>query len=246
MDDKLKEQFAKRCEGFDISANWISSKELICAHADLAGKPNGKALDLCCGTGQIGRLLKESGWDVRGLDICEEMVNVSGKYFPTLQGKAERLPFNSNFFNLVVCRQAFQFLNAQEVLSEVARVLKPQGVFILSLTVPFSNQDQDWLYEIHRIKQPLLLKFYTEDGLSEELKKAGFLIQEVKKLKVRESIVSWMKHAPELSSQVREEVITAVKNAPPIYKKLHNVKIIGNEVLEDWNWVILKTSFLKS
>lgn len=245
MDNKLKEQFAIRCAEFDISANWITNKELIGAHTDLAGKPKGKTLDLCCGTGQIGRRLKEIGWDVQGLDICDQMVEISQQFFPVSQGKAEKMPFEPNSFNLAVCRQAFQFLNVKEVLSEIARVLVSRGVFILSLTVPFSDEDQAWLYEIHRIKQPLLLKFYTAQDLSEELKKAGFLIEETKNLKVRESVVNWMKYAPELSSQTKEKVIAAIKNSPPVYKKLHNVQATSNEVFEDWNWVVLRASFSK-
>lgn len=246
MENKLKEQFAIRCAEFDISANWITSKELIGAHTDLTGKPKGKALDLCCGTGQIGRRLKEIGWDIQGLDICDQMVKKSQEFFPVSQGKAEKMPFESNSFNLVVCRQAFQFLKVKEVLSEIARVLVPGGIFILSITVPFSDEDKTWLYEIHRIKQPLLLKFYTAQNLIEELKQAGFLIEEKKNLKVRESIMNWMKYAPELSSQTKEKVIAAIKNSPPVYKKLHNVEVTDNEVFEDWNWVVLKTSFSKS
>lgn len=246
MDDKLKEQFAVRSAEFDISANWVTDAQLIGAHTELAGKPSGKALDLCCGTGQIGRSLVSIGWDVRGLDICSHMVKISSHYFPVSEGKAEKMPFESNFFQLVVCRQTFQFLNIKEVLSEITRVLIPQGIFILSLTVPFSREDKSWLYKIHRIKQPLLLKFYTARDLIEELKKAGFSIREIKALKVRESATKWMRHAPELSQKTKEKVIAAIENAPAVYKKLHNVEVKNREVLEDWNWVVLKAFLSKS
>jgi len=246
MDNKLKEQFAVRSAEFDISANWITNAKLIGAHVELAGEPSGKALDLCCGTGQIGRSLKSIGWDIQGLDICGHMVKISSCYFPVSEGKAEKMPFESNSFQLVVCRQAFQFLNIKDVLSEIARVLVPQGIFILSLTVPFSEEDKPWLYEIHRIKQPLLLKFYTARDLIEELKEASFSIREIKTLKVRESVTKWMKHAPELSQKTKEKVIAAIENAPAVYKKLHNVEIKDREVLEDWNWVVLKASLSKS
>lgn len=242
---KLQEQFAIRSAEFDISANWIIDRKLIKAHTDLAGKPHGRAMDLCCGTGQIGRSLKEAGWDIQGLDICNQMLKISGKYFPVLQGNAEELTFASDFFDLVVCRQAFQFLKVKEVLAQVSRVLIPGGTFILSLTVPFSEEDRAWLYEIHRIKQPLLLKFFTTDELIEELRGAGFLIEEIRNLKVRESVVKWMRYAPELSQETKEKVLSAVRNAPVSYKRLHNVQVEDKDVSEDWNWVILKASFPK-
>ena len=122
----------------------------------------------------------------------------------------------------------------------------PQGVFILSLTVPFSNKDCDWLYEIHRAKQPLLLKFYTSLNLTKVLRKANFLIEETRVLRVRESVTRWMQYAPELNNKIRDKVTAMVKNAPADYKKIHNVEITGTEVLEDWNWVIFKTSFRKN
>ncbi|MBU0547954.1 MAG: class I SAM-dependent methyltransferase [Candidatus Omnitrophica bacterium] len=243
---KLKKQFDLRCAEFDLSANWITNKELIRSHIDLAGPSCGRALDLCCGTGQIGRALKSQGWDVYGLDISDGMARMSSRYFPVSKCAAERMPFSSHYFHLVVCRQTFQFLNAQKVLSEVARVLAPQGVFILSLTVPFSDKDYDWLYKIHRVKQPLLLKFYTALNLMDELRRKNFLIEETRILKVRESVTRWMQHAPELNHKIRDKVILMVKNAPADYKKIHNVEITGKEVLEDWNWVIFKASFRKN
>ncbi len=243
--DKLKKQFAIRSREFDISANWVKDEKLISAHADLAGKPVGKALDLCCGTGQIGRALKQNGWDVRGLDICRDMLLASARYFPGLEGVAEMLPFKSGSFHLVACRQTFQFLNINKVLSEVARILAPQGVFILSLTVPFSDIDKNWLYEIHRLKQPLLLKFYTTQDLIRELEGTGFLIKESRTLTVRESINRWMNYAPELDLKIREKVISMIKHAPAAYKKIHRVEVVNGEVFEDWNWAILKTTLHK-
>lgn len=240
IDAKLKGQFGIRSSEFDVSANWITSESLIAAHVELAGKPCGQALDLCCGTGQVGRALKAAGWDVRGLDICEDMVSISSRCFPVSCGKAEKLSFEQGMFKLVVCRQAFQFLNAKEALSEISRVLASGGTFVISLTVPFSEEDREWLYEIHRIKQPLLLKFYTEQILADEIRRAGFMITDTKNLKVRESINRWMKYAPELTEEVKQNVISAVAKAPDAYKRLHNVEVKDNEVLEDWNWVVFK------
>jgi SAM-dependent methyltransferase len=240
MDDKLKSQFSIRSADFDVSANWISDAGLIRAHVDLAGPAKGKALDLCCGTGQVGRALKAAGWDVQGLDICHDMAGISSRFFPVREGKAEKMPFESGFFNAVVCRQAFQFLQARDALSEIRRALAPGGVFVLSLTVPFSEEDWPWLGEIHRIKQALLLKFYTADELAAEVSRAGFHVREKKVLKVRESITRWMAHAPELSEETRHNVIAAVEGAPPEYKKWHHVETRDGEVFEDWNWIVFK------
>jgi len=245
LEQKLKEQFATRSSTFDDSANWITDNNLIRVHTDLAGKPRGKALDLCCGTGRIGRALSSKGWDVKGLDLCGSMAGISSRYFPVSEGSAEKMPFESKSFHLVVCRQTFQFLNTSQVLSEVSRVLAPQGVFIVSLTVPFSDDDRDWLYKIHRCKQPLLLKFYTAEDLITDLTRAGFEIKTTRTCTVRESVNRWMEYAPELSQSVRDSVVSMVRNAPPSYKKKRRVEVADGEVLEDWNWIVLKTVLSK-
>lgn len=242
LKNKLEKQFAIRSMEFDVSANWITNEKLICAHTDLAGAHSARSLDLCCGTGQIGRVLKQKGWNVYGLDICSSMAKISSHYFPVSRGKAEEMPFESSRFKLVVCRQAFQFLDLRKVLPEIIRVLKPMGIFILGLTVPFSEKDSNWLYEVHLAKQPLLLKFYTVQDLMEELKGAGFLIKEIKSVVVRESINRWMDHAPELNKMVRKKVCEMIKDAPSEYRKLHRVEIVDGEIFEDWNWVILKAA----
>jgi hypothetical protein len=54
-----------------------------------------------------------------------------------------------------------------------------------------------------------------------------------------------MKYAPELSQKTRQKVISAVENAPQAYKRLHNVQLVGEELFEDWNWIVLKASFLR-
>ncbi len=240
---KIKEQFSIRSKEFDLSANWVRDENLIQAHVELAGDPRGEALDLCCGTGQIGRALKENGWNVKGLDITENMVRISSNYFPTFQGNAENIPFEPNRFHLIVCRQSFQFLRAKMVLPEIARALVPEGTFVLSLTVAFSDADRDWLYEIHRVKQAVLVKFYTAQSLIDELKQMGFSVKKTKSVTVRESINRWMEYAPELTQDVRGKVLSMVRNAPAAYRKLHRIEIINEEVFEDWNWIVLRASF---
>lgn len=170
------------------------------------------------------------------------MVKLASCYFPTFQGKAENIPLKTNRFNLVVCRQTFQFLKTEKVFASISEILKPGGSFILSLTVPFSDADEDWLYKIHCIKQPLLLKFYTSESLINDIKKSGFSIDDICTLKVRESINRWMKYAPELTQDIQNNVCSLIKNSPRVYRELHKVEVVNDEIFEDWHWIVIKTS----
>src|SRR5262245_39422256 len=68
-------------------------------------------------------------------------LNIEAERTPDVLGFGERLPFADAVFDTVVCCQVLEHVfDERLVVSEVARVLKPGGTFILS--VPF-------LYMIH-------------------------------------------------------------------------------------------------
>jgi hypothetical protein len=124
------------------------------------------------------------------------------------------------------------------VLSEARRALKDDGVLVFSQTVPFSKDDAAWLEHIHRFKQAQLREFYTLDSLAGELEKARFQIVGTRRLAVRENINRWMAAAPEQSEEKRAEVCRLVAEAPEPYRTIHNVYVSGDQVDEDWSWVI--------
>ena len=107
-------------------------------NVDLSDKYN--ALDFGCGTGISTRLLKRISQNahIEGVDISSDMLRFavqkdkSGRYTKV---KSNKLPNPSSSLDFVF--SSFAFLDMQSkkdikvVLSEIRRVLKPDGVFIL-------------------------------------------------------------------------------------------------------------------
>src|SRR6185369_14471508 len=148
-------------------------------------------------------------------------------------------PYLDASVDVVVLRQAYFLLDdGQRVLAEARRVLKPDGVFVFSQTVPYSSEDRPWLEHIHRTKQFQLREFYTEETLARELEQEHFRVEAVSRLSVRENINRWMAAAPELSPEKQAEVCSLVANAPEPYRTIHGVELVNGEVFENWNWVI--------
>jgi ubiquinone/menaquinone biosynthesis C-methylase UbiE len=234
------DQFNKRADTYSASANWIFDSPLIQAHIEAAGrKSSGHLLELCCGTGMVGRNFQAVGWSVCGIDLTRGMAEEANRYFPCICCSAEQIPFLDGSFDVVVLRQAYFLLDdGQKVLSEARRVLKDDGVLVFSQTVPFSKDDTAWLEHIHRSKQAQLREFYTAESLANELEKACFEIAETRRLAVRENITRWMAAAPELSVEKQAEICRLVADAPEPYRTIHKVSVSKNEILEDWNWVI--------
>lgn len=238
--NKVIDQFSKRAGTYSASANWIGDSALIQTHIDAASlKPFGSLLEICCGTGMVGRNLKAAGWQVCGVDLTLGMAEEANRHFPCICSPAENIPYLDNSFEVVVLRQAYFLLDdGQKVLAEAARVLKPDGIFILSQTVPFSAEDAPWLEHIHRHKQAQLRQFFTEESLKEELERTHFKVVATTHLSVRENITRWMAAAPELSPEKQAEVCRMVAEAPQPYKSIHSTELVNGEVFEEWNWVI--------
>lgn len=238
----VQEQFGKRADTFNKSANWINDSRLIEAHVKMAGNEGvvGSGLELCCGTGIIGKAFFDKGWNMTGVDLTKEMVIQANQHFPAIQGNVEELCFESDSFDLVVMRQALFFLNVDQTFKEIKRVLKRNGIFILSQTVPFSDEDCEWLKKIHIYKQEQMLQFYTDRDLERELTEHGLAVVQKEYLRIRESIRLWMEHAPEQNLEKKNQVCRFISEAPEGYKRVRNVKVVNNELFEDWNWIILK------
>jgi demethylmenaquinone methyltransferase/2-methoxy-6-polyprenyl-1,4-benzoquinol methylase len=103
---------------------------------------NGRALDLCTGTGDWAIALRENGALVVGLDVSPRMLGLArqkmGPSARLVMGDALRLPFADACFDLVTIGFSLRNVRPLAVLfEEVKRVLRPDGVFVsLELTRP--------------------------------------------------------------------------------------------------------------
>ena len=100
--------------------------------------PFQSALDLGCGAGEILKLIlqQDVGKELYGIDLSEKMLHVAKSKLPeqvkVLLGDSESLPFPNNTFDVVFCNDSFHHYPApRNVLSEVHRVLKPGGTFLM-------------------------------------------------------------------------------------------------------------------
>ena len=99
---------------------------------ELAGVgPGARALDVCCGTGDIALALRRRGADVVGIDFSVPMLRVGVARedgISLMQGDALRLPFAGDVFDAVTVGYGLRNLASwQRGLEEMWRVAKPGG-----------------------------------------------------------------------------------------------------------------------
>lgn len=101
---------------------------------------NARILDIGCGTGSAIPLFHESNEYV-GLDISYAMLKRAVKRAQTkpfrdfllIQGTAEKLPLDTNFFDFVFCDTAIHMIpDYRKAVGEIKRVLKPNGELVCS------------------------------------------------------------------------------------------------------------------
>ena len=102
---------------------------------DWAGK---RVLDLGCAGGFMAEALDERGAEVTGIDPAEEAIVVArahaeqtGRKISYDVGVGEDLPYPDHGFDAVVCVDVLEHVqDLQQVIREIARVLRPGGLFL--------------------------------------------------------------------------------------------------------------------
>jgi demethylmenaquinone methyltransferase / 2-methoxy-6-polyprenyl-1,4-benzoquinol methylase len=113
----------------------------------ILSRPGTRALDLCCGTGDMTLALRRRAGDtpneIVGADFTHEMLRravpkTEGKRIRLVEADALRMPFVDASFDLVTSAFGFRNLaNYRAGLAEIARVLRPGGeVGILDFSEP--------------------------------------------------------------------------------------------------------------
>jgi trans-aconitate methyltransferase len=89
-------------------------------------------LDLGCGDGQLTARLGETGAILTGVDSSPEMVAAArARHVNAEQASAESLPFPNESFDAVFSNAVLHWVkDHNKMLSEVHRVLKPEGRFV--------------------------------------------------------------------------------------------------------------------
>ncbi len=131
-------------------------------------------LDAGCGTGLYSMRFARKGAYVMGLDCSEEMLQnakkKSSSILPVIQylkGDLHYLPFKNNIFDIVASITALEFCaHPLKVISEMGRVLKPNGQLIIGVL----NRDSLWMKKILEQADDTSIYRHAHLFIPEELK----------------------------------------------------------------------------
>ena len=146
--DRTSDEYQERNAAFIGRAEprwgmWQLPESELRVLGDVAGKD---VLELGCGAAQWAILLAQRGARMVGLDNSErqleharELMAAAGVDFPLVHSGAEQVPLPDASFDVVFCDHgAMTFADPYLVVPEVARLLRPGGLFAFSHTTPLA------------------------------------------------------------------------------------------------------------
>jgi demethylmenaquinone methyltransferase/2-methoxy-6-polyprenyl-1,4-benzoquinol methylase len=138
-------------------------------------KPGDRALDLCCGTGDVAFAMAGQGADVTGLDASEAMLAVArnradkaarGRAPEFIHGDALEMPFADESFDVVTVSYGLRNLSSWENgLSEMLRVARHGGrLLVLDFGKPDNPLWRALYFGYLRACVPLFGKVFCGDA----------------------------------------------------------------------------------
>lgn len=131
-----------------------------------------RILDVGCGEGTLLEILRKQNNEVFGVDASESGINkcqCKKLSCYLIDSSRQHLPFNDDCFDVVICLETMEHMeNPYHCLREIKRVLKEEGLFLVSIPNPKM---------IHPKCYPAL---FTLKGFKEFLKINDFNIRGIK------------------------------------------------------------------
>jgi ubiquinone/menaquinone biosynthesis C-methylase UbiE len=180
----VHDQFSKTADNYRTSAVHAAGEDLN-RIAELVAQGNAPhVLDAGCGAGHTALKVAPHSADVVAFDLSAQMLQQVERLaserglsnVQTRQGDVENLPFEDATFDMVTSRySAHHWPNPGKALSEIARVLKPGGRFILSDIVASEEPTLDtFLQALELLRDPSHVRDHSISQWKAFYEGAGF------------------------------------------------------------------------
>lgn len=154
-----------------------------------------KVLDVGCGAGFLSNAMAKQGFQVTGVDLSQESLNVAHRHDTTgsvhyKAADAYHLPFPDATFDAVTAMDFLEHVeDPKRVIAEISRVLKPQGLFFFHT---FNRNLISWFVVIKLVEwlvkntpkhMHILRLFVKPEEVRQYCTSAGMQVQEMTGLK---------------------------------------------------------------
>lgn len=196
------DQYTTRASAYVNSAVHAAGQDLDLIAQLLANQRGAVALDVGCGGGHLTYRLAPLVSQVVACDLAESMLaavaeQASLRGLPniaTREAAAESLPFEVATFDVVATRFSAHHWHAfAEGLAEMARVLKPGGLALMSDVVsPGVSLLDTWLQTLELLRDPSHVRDASTAEWDAALAAAGLAIERIEHFRLRLDFATWV------------------------------------------------------
>jgi ubiquinone/menaquinone biosynthesis C-methylase UbiE len=209
----------------------------------------GRALDVATGAGHTGLCLADGGWQVTLADLSTAMLERAsaaaqrrGLRVETRQHAAESFPYTDGTFDLVTCRvAAHHFSDPAAFVRETARVLKPNGAFLL---IDGSIEDgqpvaEDWIHAVEKFRDPSHQRFLSQGSWAQLCEDAGLRVVFSELQPFKQPDLNWYFDTAGTTPENRARVLELVRHAPPEARSLFRLAEENGKIVWWWRRLVL-------
>jgi 2-polyprenyl-3-methyl-5-hydroxy-6-metoxy-1,4-benzoquinol methylase len=147
-------------------------------------------LDVGCGSGTLLGLMKQRGFRPLGVDFSHEAAKVARTEngVRVIVGSLQQAGFASSSFDIVTLFHVMEHVtNPREILTEVSRILRPNGAMVLQVPNIDSWQFKAFGAKWYGLDIPRHLIDYSQQGMLKLLDDAGFIVHRIKHFNLRDN-----------------------------------------------------------
>jgi ubiquinone/menaquinone biosynthesis C-methylase UbiE len=195
--------------------------ELVVEYAAPTGKE--RLLDIGTGAGHTALALAPRISDVVLTDPVDAMLATARRLFQAaglwnaqfVRASAEQLPFPRASFDIVTTRlAAHHFDDVALAMSQVARVLRPGGIFIfVDTTAPEDPESAAYQAEVELLRDPTHKRIYSEREWAAFIEQAGFRVDKSEVVRKAHDFEPWLERGGE-DAATQQRVRTRFLEAP--------------------------------
>ena len=196
------DQYTTRASAYVNSAVHAAGQDLDLIAQVLANQRGAVALDVGCGGGHLTYRLAPLVSQVVACDLAESMLAAVAEQaslrglsnIATRAAAAESLPFEVATFDVVATRFSAHHWHAfAEGIAEMARVLKPGGLALMSDVVsPGVSLLDTWLQTLELLRDPSHVRDASTAEWDAGLAAAGLAIERIEHLRLRLDFATWV------------------------------------------------------
>jgi ubiquinone/menaquinone biosynthesis C-methylase UbiE len=208
---------------------------------ELAAATGGeRVLDVGAGAGHTARRLAPRVATVVVTDPVEGMLAAAKRLFESdgldntefRLARAESLPFADADFDIVTSRlAAHHFEEVPAAMREIARVLKPGGVFIFIDTIaPVDDEAARFQHEVEMLRDPTHARIYTQAAWVGFAEAAGLRTQRIEVVPKEHAFESWLQRGGE-DAETMEAVRQRFLQAPASAVRTLDIQVADGQVI---------------